>query len=109
MYPQKEVEVKFDLDRPGDVIDVLALLLDKREGLSAMPSGGRALENVEYIDLKDPDSPAVLETKKEFFPKFVAKRKNLITAILKDYSDFTSVLNLWNLYLIVVIRFFQSI
>ena len=65
MYPQKEVEVKFDLDRPGDVVDVLALLLDKRKGLSAMPSGGRALENVEYIDLKDPDSPAVLETKKK--------------------------------------------
>ena len=64
MYPQKEVEVKFDLDRPGDVIDVLALLLDKRKGLSAMPSGGQALENVEYIDLNDPDSPAVLETKK---------------------------------------------
>ena len=64
MYPQKEVEVKFDLDRPGDVINVLALLLDKRKGLSAMPSGGQALENVEYIDLNDPDSPAVLETKK---------------------------------------------
>lgn len=64
IYPQKEVEVKFDLDRPGDVVDVLALLLDKRKGLSAMPSGGQALENVEYIDLKDPDSPAVLETKK---------------------------------------------
>ena len=30
MYPQKEVEVKFDLDRPGDVINALALLLDKR-------------------------------------------------------------------------------
>src|SRR3989339_711936 len=65
MYPQKEVEVKFDLDRPGDVINVLALLLDKRKGLNAMLSGGRALENVEYIDLKDPDSPAVLETKKK--------------------------------------------
>jgi len=65
MYPQKEVEVKFDLDRPGDVINVLALLLDKRKGLSAMPSGGQALENVEYIDLNDPDSPAVLETKKK--------------------------------------------
>lgn len=64
IYPQKEVEVKFDLDRPGDVVDVLALLLDKRRGLSAIPSGGQALENVEYIDLKDPDSPAVLETKK---------------------------------------------
>ena len=65
IYPQKEIEVKFDLDRPGDVVDVLALLLDKRGGLSAMPSGGQALENVEYIDLKDPDSPAVLETKKK--------------------------------------------
>src|SRR3989338_3872730 len=65
MYPRKEVEVKFDLDRPGDVINVLALLLDKRKGLSAMPSGGQALENVEYIDLNDPDSPAVLETKKK--------------------------------------------
>ena len=63
-YPQKEVEVKFDLARPGDVVDVLALLLDKRGGSSAMPFGGQALENVEYIDLKDPDSPAVLETKK---------------------------------------------
>ena len=64
IYPQKEVEVKFDLARPGDVVDVLALLLDKRGGSSAMPFGGQALENVEYIDLKDPDSPAVLETKK---------------------------------------------
>lgn len=64
IYPQKEVEVKFDLDRPGDVVDVLALLLDRRKGLNAMPSAGQALENVEYIDLKDPDSPAVLETKK---------------------------------------------
>src|SRR3989338_6520460 len=64
MYPQTEIEVKFDLDRPGDVINVLALLLDKRKGLNAMLSGGRALENVEYIDLKDPDSPAVLEAKK---------------------------------------------
>ena len=82
MYPLKEVEVKFNLDRPGDVINVLALLLDKRKGLHAALSGGQALENVEYIDLKDPDSPAVLETKKEFFPKFVRKRKNLIA---KDF------------------------
>lgn len=62
-YPNKEVEVKFDLDRPGDVINVLALLLDKRKGLSDVSSGAQALADVEYIDLKDPDSPAVLETK----------------------------------------------
>ena len=63
-YPKKEVEVKFDLDRPGDVINVLALLLDKRKDLSDISSGGDSLTGVEYIDLKDPDSPAVLETKK---------------------------------------------
>lgn len=62
-YPNKEVEVKFDLDRPGDVINVLALLLDKRKGLSDVSSGAQALADVEYIDLKDPDLPAVLETK----------------------------------------------
>lgn len=64
-HPKKEVEVKFDLDRPGDVINVLVLLLDKRKGLSDMSSGGDSLTGVEYIDLKDPDSPAVLETKKK--------------------------------------------
>ena len=63
-YPKKEVEVKFDLDRPGDVINVLALLLDKRKDLSDISSGGDSLTGVEYIDLNDPDSPAVLETKK---------------------------------------------
>lgn len=64
-YPIKEVEVKFDLNRPGDVINVLALLLDKRANSSGALSALRPLADVEYIDLKDPDSPAVLETKNE--------------------------------------------
>lgn len=64
-YPKKEVEVKFDLDRPGDVINVLALLLDKRKDVSGASSGGDSLAGVEYIDLNDPDSPVVLETKKD--------------------------------------------
>src|SRR3989338_5604554 len=63
-YPKKEVEVKFDLDRPGDVINVLALLLDKRKDLSDISSGGDSLTGVAYIVVNDSDLPAVLETKK---------------------------------------------
>lgn len=48
------VEVKFILDKPGETARVLALLLKKRP-----------LQAIEYIDLKNTDSPVILEKKEK--------------------------------------------
>lgn len=52
--PTAPVEVKFVLDKPGETARVLALLLKKRP-----------LQIIEYIDLKNIDSPVVLEKKEK--------------------------------------------
>lgn len=46
------VEVKFDLDKPAETVRVLGLLLRKR-----------ALRDIEYIDVKNINSPVILEKK----------------------------------------------
>lgn len=48
------IEVKFDLARPRETIRVLGLLLNKYNG---------KLEDIEYVDLKNLNSPLVLEKK----------------------------------------------
>lgn len=54
--PKPLVEVKFDPEKPVETIKVLALLLSKR---------GLSIENLEYIDLKNLNSPALLEKKEK--------------------------------------------
>lgn len=54
--PKPLVEVKFDPEKPVETIKVLTLLLSKR---------GLSIENLEYIDLKNPNSPALLEKKEK--------------------------------------------
>lgn len=54
--PVSTIEVKFDLDNPRETIRVLGLLLNKYND---------KLEDIEYIDLKNLNSPAVLEKKTE--------------------------------------------
>ena len=49
-----EVEVKFSLDKPGETVKVLELLLAKHKS---------GLSNIEYIDIRNVNSPAVLEKK----------------------------------------------
>ena len=50
------VEVKFDPEKPVETIKVLALLLLKR---------GLSIGNLEYIDLKNLNSPVLLEKKEK--------------------------------------------
>lgn len=50
------VEVKFDPDKPADTVKMLALLLSKR---------GFLIDDVEYIDLKNVNSPVLMEKKEK--------------------------------------------
>jgi hypothetical protein len=65
-----QIEIKFDLKRPADTVRVLGALLHKlRASLnSQVPPGGQAgsslLEGIEYIDLRNIDSPVVMEKNK---------------------------------------------
>jgi cell division septal protein FtsQ len=52
--PLLPVEVRFDLDKPAETARVLALLLKKTP-----------LSNIEYIDLKNVNSPVILERKEK--------------------------------------------
>ena len=54
--PRPLVEVKFDPEKPLETIKMLALLLSKR---------GLSIGNVEYIDLKNLNSPVLLEKKEK--------------------------------------------
>ena len=62
--PKPQIEVKFDPGKPEETIKVLGLLLNKRKA-SHRESGLdlSLLENIEYIDLKNTDSPTLLEKK----------------------------------------------
>ena len=54
--PRPLVEIKFDPEKPLETIKMLALLLSKR---------GFSIENLEYIDLKNLNSPVLLEKKEK--------------------------------------------
>ena len=60
--PTRQLEIKFDLEKPGDTIRVLGALLDKLQA-SSHSQGVRPLENIEYLDLRNIDSPVVMEKK----------------------------------------------
>ncbi len=54
--PRAQVEVKFNFnDSPDEILKVLALVIDK----------GKSFESIEYVDLKNLKSPAVLEKKEK--------------------------------------------
>lgn len=61
-FSKSQIEVKFDLDKPQETIRVLGLLLSRRRA-SFNPQGENLslLENIEYIDLRNLNSPVALE------------------------------------------------
>ncbi|OGX23158.1 MAG: hypothetical protein A3J51_05085 [Omnitrophica WOR_2 bacterium RIFCSPHIGHO2_02_FULL_45_21] len=68
--PLVQMEIKFDLQRPVETIRLLGALLDKLQapGNPRVPrreqEGVSPLEGIEYIDLRNTDSPLVMEKKK---------------------------------------------
>lgn len=58
-----QLEIKFDLEKPADTIRVLAALIDKLQASASYSQGVRPLENIEYLDLRNIDSPIVMDKK----------------------------------------------
>lgn len=64
--PLAQIEIKFDLQRPADTMRVLGALLHKLLAPGKPKEGLSSLEGIEYIDLRNIDSPVVMERKKKF-------------------------------------------
>lgn len=62
--PLAQIEIKFDLQRPADTMRVLGALLHKLQAPGKPKEGLSPLEGIEYIDLRNIDSPVVMEKKK---------------------------------------------
>lgn len=62
--PLAQIEIKFDLQRPADTMRVLGALLHKLQAPGNPGAGLSPLEGIEYIDLRNIDSPVVMERKR---------------------------------------------
>lgn len=62
--PLAQIEIKFDLERPVDTMRVLGALLHKLQPPGNPPEGESPPEGIEYIDLRNTNSPVVMEKKK---------------------------------------------
>lgn len=62
--PLAQIEIKFDLERPLETMRVLGALLPKLQAPGNPQQGLSPLEGIEYIDLRNIDSPIVMEKKK---------------------------------------------